>query len=193
MCLSLSHLLGCNVTPVVIEPSFGIGRIIYALLEQSYWIRNPEKPDTKLTFEELLQKKKVADKSQIELSRGNLLSFLHLWGVFFSPFFTGVLSLSPMLAPTKVSVIPLFSSNTEMLEYVPKITEQLKKFNISHKVDKASVFFVSFLVYLIVVSSKTSVKDMQELMNWVFLLELPLISTQSKMKVLEFPSCYCLF
>ncbi|EPY22877.1 glycyl tRNA synthetase [Strigomonas culicis] len=30
---------GYNYTPSVIEPSFGIGRILYCLLEQSYWVR----------------------------------------------------------------------------------------------------------------------------------------------------------
>ena len=110
---------GENVTPAVIEPSFGIGRIIYALLEQSYWVRNPENPAVALTEKELREKKASADKSQIELMRG-------------------VLSLSPMLAPTKVSVIPLFSSNQEMIDYLPKITEALKQLNVSHKVDKAS-------------------------------------------------------
>ncbi|EFC42863.1 Glycyl-tRNA synthetase [Naegleria gruberi] len=32
-------ILGRNYTPGVIEPSFGIGRIIYCLLEHSYWVR----------------------------------------------------------------------------------------------------------------------------------------------------------
>ena len=73
---------GENVTPAVIEPSFGIGRIIYALLEQSYWVRNPENPAVALTDAELRSKKASADKSQVELMRG-------------------VLSLSPLLAPTK--------------------------------------------------------------------------------------------
>ncbi|CAD2212914.1 glycyl tRNA synthetase [Angomonas deanei] len=30
---------GYNYTPSVIEPSFGVGRILYCLLEQSYWVR----------------------------------------------------------------------------------------------------------------------------------------------------------
>eukprot|EP00755_Sulcionema_specki_P007715 Sspe_Gene.565::Locus_187_Transcript_1_1_Confidence_1.000_Length_2126::g.565::m.565/K01880/GARS, glyS1; glycyl-tRNA synthetase len=33
---------GRNYTPAVIEPSFGIGRIMYALLEQCYWVRREE-------------------------------------------------------------------------------------------------------------------------------------------------------
>lgn len=46
----------------------------------------------------------------------------------------GVLSLSPLLAPSKVSVIPLFSSNADLLAYVPRISNLLKALNISHKV-----------------------------------------------------------
>lgn len=34
---------GENIVPAVIEPSFGIGRLIYALLEQSFWVRSPGK------------------------------------------------------------------------------------------------------------------------------------------------------
>jgi glycyl-tRNA synthetase (class II) len=30
---------GQHITPGVIEPSFGIGRILYAVLEHAYWIR----------------------------------------------------------------------------------------------------------------------------------------------------------
>lgn len=110
---------GENVTPSVIEPTYGIGRIIYALLEHSYWVRDPEDPTKRLTLDAMLEKKKSKDKSLVEMMRG-------------------VLSLSPMLAPTKVSVIPLFSSNQHMIDYIPTITEDLKKFNISSKVDKAS-------------------------------------------------------
>jgi len=33
---------GRNYIPSVIEPSFGVGRILYALLEQSYWVRRDD-------------------------------------------------------------------------------------------------------------------------------------------------------
>lgn len=33
---------GFSYTPSVIEPSFGIGRILYCLLEQSYWVRRDD-------------------------------------------------------------------------------------------------------------------------------------------------------
>jgi glycyl-tRNA synthetase len=32
-----------DFTPNVIEPSFGIGRILYSLLEHSYWAREQDK------------------------------------------------------------------------------------------------------------------------------------------------------
>eukprot|EP00735_Rhodelphis_limneticus_P001274 TRINITY_DN1185_c0_g1::TRINITY_DN1185_c0_g1_i1::g.17372::m.17372 TRINITY_DN1185_c0_g1::TRINITY_DN1185_c0_g1_i1::g.17372 ORF type:complete len:717 (+),score=295.00,sp/Q9CZD3/GARS_MOUSE/51.73/0.0,tRNA-synt_2b/PF00587.20/8.9e-57,HGTP_anticodon/PF03129.15/3.3e+03,HGTP_anticodon/PF03129.15/2e+03,HGTP_anticodon/PF03129.15/1.2e-22,WHEP-TRS/PF00458.15/4.4e-12,WHEP-TRS/PF00458.15/2.9e+03 TRINITY_DN1185_c0_g1_i1:297-2153(+) len=35
-------ITGRNITPSVIEPSFGIGRILYSLLEHSYWVREGE-------------------------------------------------------------------------------------------------------------------------------------------------------
>lgn len=32
-------LTGQTITPGVIEPSFGLGRIIYSVLEHSFWVR----------------------------------------------------------------------------------------------------------------------------------------------------------
>ncbi len=43
-CLSFSLTRLC-VTPHVIEPSFGLGRIIYSILEHSYRVRELEKRD----------------------------------------------------------------------------------------------------------------------------------------------------
>jgi glycyl-tRNA synthetase len=68
---------GRNYTPAVIEPSFGIGRIIYAILEHSYWVReSKEKED-----------KKEKDGNRV-MERN-------------------VLSLAPTIAPFKVVVLPL--------------------------------------------------------------------------------------
>jgi glycyl-tRNA synthetase len=43
---------GFNYVPSVIEPSFGVGRILYAVLEQSYWVRRDEtgKNDKRAVF-----------------------------------------------------------------------------------------------------------------------------------------------
>ena len=43
---------GYNYVPSVVEPSFGVGRILYALLEQSYWVRRDDsgKNDKRAVF-----------------------------------------------------------------------------------------------------------------------------------------------
>lgn len=46
------RITGRNYIPSVIEPSFGIGRVMYSLLEQSYWVRRDEtgKNDKRAVF-----------------------------------------------------------------------------------------------------------------------------------------------
>lgn len=39
---------GEKIVPYVIEPSYGLGRILYALLEQCYWVRNSNEEDPRL-------------------------------------------------------------------------------------------------------------------------------------------------
>ncbi len=109
---------GESVTPAVIEPSYGIGRIIYALLEQSYWVRNEDEPHRPMSEAELRDRKTDTEKN--------------------TKMMRGVLSLAPALAPTKCSVIPLYSSHAEMVAYLPRVTDALKRLNITHKVDRAS-------------------------------------------------------
>lgn len=81
-------------TPNVIEPSFGIGRILYSLFEHSFWTR----PD--------------------DASRA-------------------VLSLPPLVAPTKVLLVPL-STNDEFKPILKKISKLLKLEKIPFKVDDSS-------------------------------------------------------
>ncbi|KAF3992360.1 hypothetical protein FT663_01197 [Candidozyma haemuli var. vulneris] len=81
-------------TPNVIEPSFGLGRIIYSVFEHSFWAR-PE------------------DSSR------------------------SVLSLPPLVAPTKVLVVPL-SSHSDLTPFVSKITNALRKAQLPFKVDDSS-------------------------------------------------------
>lgn len=81
-------------TPNVIEPSFGIGRIIYSIFEHQFWAR-PE----------------LSDRS--------------------------VLSLPPLVAPTKVLVVPL-SSHQDLLPIVKKISAVLRKEKVPFKVDDSS-------------------------------------------------------
>ncbi|CAN6644102.1 glycine--tRNA ligase 1, mitochondrial [Trichomonascus vanleenenianus] len=80
--------------PNVIEPSFGIGRIFYSLIEQVYWVR-PE-----------------------DAARG-------------------VLSFPPLVAPTKVLVVPL-SANEQLSPIGADISKKLRRMGIPSKVDDSS-------------------------------------------------------
>ncbi|KAK6463323.1 cyl-tRNA synthase [Scheffersomyces coipomensis] len=81
-------------TPNVIEPSFGIGRIIYSIFEHQFWSR-PEDADR------------------------------------------GVLSLPPLVAPTKVLLVPL-SNSADLKPVVEKVSNFLRKQQIPFKVDDSS-------------------------------------------------------
>lgn len=81
--------------PNVIEPSFGIGRIIYSAFEHSFWTR-PE--DTA----------------------------------------RGVLSFPPLVAPSKVLLVPL-SNNKELQPITKKVSDILRKAQIPFKVDDSGV------------------------------------------------------
>ncbi|XP_003700775.2 glycine--tRNA ligase [Megachile rotundata] len=83
-----------EIIPSVIEPSFGIGRIMYAIFEHNFRTREG---DEKRTY----------------------------------------LSLPPVVAPLKCSVLPL-SSNEEFMPYVKQLSQNLTKVDISHKVDDSS-------------------------------------------------------
>jgi glycyl-tRNA synthetase len=91
---------GQNITPHVIEPSFGLGRIIYSILEHSYVVREVEK----------------RDESKDEEKRA-------------------FLSLPPIIASTKVSVLPLVESD-ELKPFTQEIVKLLKAENVSNKVDE---------------------------------------------------------
>lgn len=81
-------------TPNVIEPSFGIGRIIYCIFEHQFWNRAGSEE-------------------------------------------RGVLSLPPLVAPTKVLLVPL-SSNQDLQPLVKKVSSYLRKEQIPFKVDDSS-------------------------------------------------------
>ncbi|KAL6869496.1 Glycine--tRNA ligase 1, mitochondrial [Amphichorda felina] len=84
-------------TPNVIEPSFGIGRILYALIEHNFWTRGTEGGDEA----------------------------------------RGVLSFPPMVAPTKVLIVPL-SSNAQFKPHLKKLSQRLRKLGVSSRVDDSS-------------------------------------------------------
>ncbi|KAH7921514.1 glycyl-tRNA synthetase [Leucogyrophana mollusca] len=81
-------------TPNVIEPSFGFGRILYSLLEHSFWSREQD----------------------VE---------------------RGVLSLPPVVAPTKVLIVPL-SAKEEFNPLVQEVSSKLRKAGIFSRVDDSN-------------------------------------------------------
>ncbi|KAI1756761.1 hypothetical protein F4782DRAFT_549221 [Xylaria castorea] len=80
--------------PNVIEPSFGIGRIIFALCEHNYWVRE-------------------GDEAR------------------------AVLSFPPIVAPTKVLIVPL-SNDKRFLPYMDQVSQKLRKARISSRADVSS-------------------------------------------------------
>jgi glycyl-tRNA synthetase len=77
--------------PHVIEPSFGIGRILYSLIEHNYWTR-------------------PGDESR------------------------GVISFPPIVAPTKVLLVPLSNHDT-LQPMVRRLGQRLRQLGISNRVD----------------------------------------------------------
>ncbi|XP_053203910.1 glycine--tRNA ligase-like [Panonychus citri] len=84
-----------EITPSVIEPSFGIGRIMYSVFEHSFKVREEDEQRVYLT-------------------------------------------LAPIIAPTKCSVLPL-SGKSDFVPFVQKIATHLKELAVSHKIDDSSV------------------------------------------------------
>ncbi|KAF8132881.1 glycyl-tRNA synthetase [Boletus edulis] len=91
---ALTHDVVREFTPNVIEPSFGFGRILYTLLEHSFWSREQD----------------------IE---------------------RGVLSLPPVVAPTKVLIVPL-SAKEEFDPLVRQVSTQLRKAGVFSRVDDSN-------------------------------------------------------
>ncbi|BHF66017.1 Glycine--tRNA ligase [Sparganum proliferum] len=82
-----------EIVPSVIEPSFGIGRIMYAILEHNFQVRENDQQRTFLT-------------------------------------------LPPVIAPYKCSVLPL-SSHPDFAPFVRQLSAQLTRVGISHRVDES--------------------------------------------------------
>jgi glycyl-tRNA synthetase len=81
-------------TPNVIEPSFGIGRILYSLMEHVYWSRE-------------------GDEAR------------------------GVLSFPPIVAPTKVLLVPL-SNHPDLRKFITVLSAKLRKTGVANKTDDSS-------------------------------------------------------
>lgn len=118
-------------TPNVIKPSFGIGRILYSLLEHVYWNRP--------------QDAARAVSSVLFPSLSALIIFLHISLNFC--LFLGfavrsnqvcqVLSLPLAVAPTKVLIVSI-SSRPQFSPLINKLSARLRKLGISNNVDSSS-------------------------------------------------------
>lgn len=100
-------------TPNVIEPSFGIGRMLYCLIEHIYWSRPGDE------------------------ARGVCTILLHMFCDYSLTYFLQVLSFPPVLAPTKVLVVPL-SAHQSFRPIVQRIMMRLRRLGISNRVDDSS-------------------------------------------------------
>jgi glycyl-tRNA synthetase len=101
---------GENYVPSVIEPSFGIGRLIYCVLEHSYWVREEEK---KVEQDTKKKGKKEEDAGVVR----------------------AVLSLPPAIAPYKAAILPMIHNDKEYQTLTNQLVEKLTKHGISYKVD----------------------------------------------------------
>ncbi|MCJ1340781.1 Glycine--tRNA ligase 1, mitochondrial [Bachmanniomyces sp. S44760] len=115
-------------TPNVIEPSFGIGRILYTLLEHVYWSREgdeargvsqaqtkPSHPNPSIAFS-------FSSQNPTTLTNSNL---------------TQVLSFPPPVAPTKVLLVPL-SNHASFRPLIAHLGAKLRALGISNRVDDSS-------------------------------------------------------
>jgi len=93
--------------PNVIEPSFGIGRILYSLIEQNFWHREGDEARGVSNAEE--KPNAHADIRQI-------------------------ISFPPAVAPTKVLLVPL-SNHPDLQPPVKRVTYKLRSMGISNRVD----------------------------------------------------------
>ncbi|TNN11319.1 Glycine--tRNA ligase, partial [Schistosoma japonicum] len=83
-----------EIVPNVIEPSFGIGRILYTIFEHSFRVREGDEQRT-------------------------------------------YLSVSPVLAPYKCSLLPL-SNHADFTPFIRKLSAELTKYGVSHRIDESS-------------------------------------------------------
>jgi glycyl-tRNA synthetase len=111
-------------TPNVIEPSFGIGRILYSLVEHVYWSRPGDEArgvsSPHIRFFLLSHKRPPRER---------------IAQLIFSPH--QVLSFPPSIAPTKVLLVPLSGSDV-FRPFLQKLTFRLRRMGISSKTDDSS-------------------------------------------------------
>jgi glycyl-tRNA synthetase len=106
-------------TPSVVEPSFGVGRILYAIFEHSFY--SPKDQDateaaTVAAASTNKKKNKKKNKSKGDASRC-------------------VMRFKPAIAPVKCALCPLTHNDAVMDAYVHKLAGDLRRRNVSVKVD----------------------------------------------------------
>lgn len=107
-------------TPNVIEPSFGIGRTLYALMEHNYWSRSSDGGDEARGVS-TAPYTVTAPSCQERMTNSTMQ----------------VLSFPPIVAPTKVLIVPL-SSNSKFRPHLKKLSQRLRGVGISSRVDDSS-------------------------------------------------------
>ena len=100
---------GRTFIPSVIEPSFGVGRIIYALLEHAFYVREASKEDA------TDEKDKDKDASQRTVFR-----------------------FSPMVAPVKCTIFPLMQK-PELIQPATELIAQARRAGLSSIMDTTGV------------------------------------------------------
>ncbi|KAA6420418.1 MAG: glycyl-tRNA synthetase [Trebouxia sp. A1-2] len=104
---------GGSFTPSVIEPSFGIGRIMYCMFEHTFWQREAaEKKDNQ-------KAKPVKGKSEEDARRS-------------------VFSFTPLVAPIKATVFPLLQKH-ELNGPAQQISADLRRAAVANVVDTTGV------------------------------------------------------
>jgi glycyl-tRNA synthetase len=108
--------------PSVVEPSFGIGRIMYSLLEHAYAVRKEEQSESEEKKKEESNKKTDKKKKN---KKGKKDDDMIVRNYF---------KFNPVIAPIKCAVLPL-SNHSSLEELVSKLKTQITRAGISCKVD----------------------------------------------------------
>lgn len=133
-------------TPNVIEPSFGVGRILYSLIEHNFWTRASDGGDESRGVSYPHPKLPVIRRlHEIPVHRGvspvlGSRFFLKKEGSERAnrrPSSLQVLSFPPAVAPTKVLIVPL-SSNPSFKPSVRELSQKLRRAGVSSRVDDSS-------------------------------------------------------
>ena len=105
--------------PNVIEPSFGIGRILYSLMEHVYWTRENDVARS-------VRKPIHSIHPQNSKPKLNLTNYAQ------------VMSFKPTVAPIKVLVVPL-QKDAKFAPLIQQLEERLDDDQISFKIDQSGV------------------------------------------------------